>query len=86
MRSFEIPALGGFMLAEDTEEHRTLFGREGEQVLRFRSPAEAAEKACWALAHPAERARMAAAANRALTQGRNTYGDRLQQMLMAVPA
>jgi spore maturation protein CgeB len=81
MRSFEIPAVGGFMIAEDTGEHRELFGEEGDRVLFFRSPSDAAEKALWALARPRDRARMAEACHRALLAGRHTYTDRLQQML-----
>src|SRR5262249_31332555 len=54
MRSFEIPAIGGFMLAEDTADHREIFGPEGECVLYFASPAEAVSKAHWALRHPDE--------------------------------
>src|SRR5262249_24350592 len=44
MRSFEIPAIGGFMLAEDTREHRDIFGPEGQCVLYFASPDDAIEK------------------------------------------
>jgi spore maturation protein CgeB len=82
MRSFQIPAVGGFMIAEDTE-HRLLFGLEGECVLYFATPFEAAQKARWAIDHPIERRRMAEAAHRRITTGQNTYKDRLEQMLEA---
>ena len=84
MRSFEIPASGGFMITEDTEEHRELFGDEGERTLFFRTPEEAAEKSRWALAHPAERQRMARALREHIKLGRHSYRDRLQTMLEAV--
>lgn len=84
MRSFEIPAAGGFMLAERTGEHRGLFGPEGECVLYFSTPGEAAEKCRWALSHPAERQRMAAAAHARITSGRHSYRDRLQTILGAI--
>ena len=58
MRSFEIAALGGVMLAEDTEEHRDLFGPDGEAVVYFRNPDEAAVRARALLADAAERARL----------------------------
>ena len=86
MRSFEIPAAGGFMLAECTPEHRALFGPEGKCVLYFRSPGEAAEKCRWALSHPAERQRMAAAAYGRITGGGHSYRDRLQTIFSAVEA
>ena len=83
MRSFEIPAIGGFMLAEDTQEHREILGPEGQCVLYFTSPAEAIEKARWALKNPVERRRMARAAHERIITGHNTYKDRLEQMLAA---
>lgn len=86
MRSFEIPACAGFMIAEDTTEHRELFGPEGECVLYFTSPQDAAEKAGRALADPSARHRMAAAAHARITSGSHTYRDRLSAMLEAVPA
>jgi spore maturation protein CgeB len=81
MRSFEIPAVGGFMLAEDTPEHHEIFGAEGDKVLYFMTPETAAEKARWALANPHERRRMASAARQLISKGRHTYRDRLLQML-----
>jgi spore maturation protein CgeB len=81
MRSFEIPAIGGFMLAEDSADHREIFGPEGDCVLYFASLAEAISKAHWALRHPNERRRMAKAGHERVVTGRNTYRDRLEQML-----
>jgi spore maturation protein CgeB len=83
MRSFEIPAIGGFMLAEDTQDHRQIFGVEGQHVLYFSSSAEAIEKARWALSNPADCQRMARSAHERIVSGKNTYGDRLEQMLLA---
>ena len=84
MRSLEIAAIGGFILAEDSREHRELFGEEGECVLYFRQACEAIEKARWALHHPRERHRMAMAAHDRIVHGAHTYRDRLQQMLSYV--
>ncbi len=83
MRTFEIPAVGGFMIAEDTHEHRAIFGEEGARVCYFGTPEEAARKARWAAAHRAERSRMAAAAHALVTTGGHSYRDRLKAMLMA---
>jgi spore maturation protein CgeB len=81
MRSIEIAAIGGFMIAEETREHRELFGEEGECVLYFADGGQAIEKAKWAMAHPSEQRRMAAAAHARIVRGANTYRDRLQKML-----
>jgi spore maturation protein CgeB len=40
MRSFEIPAIGGIMLAPDTEEHR-LFFEDGREVFLFKDSGQA---------------------------------------------
>ncbi|MGA2590651.1 MAG: glycosyltransferase [Bryobacteraceae bacterium] len=81
MRSFEIPAIGACMLVEDTEEHREIFGTDGESVVYFRSIPEMIEKARWLLDRPAERQRLAAAAHARVVAGRHTYQDRLAAML-----
>jgi spore maturation protein CgeB len=86
MRSFEIPAVGGFMIAEDTAGHRDIFGEEGQCVLYFKTAQEAAEKSYWALNHPEERRRMAIAAHELVIHGGHTYQDRLLAMLSAIPS
>ena len=83
MRSFEVPAMGGCMLAEDTAEHRELLGPDGECVVFFRDEREMVEKARWLLDHPEERTRLARAAHARITGGENTYADRLKTMLGA---
>jgi spore maturation protein CgeB len=80
MRSFEVPACGGFMLAQRTPEHERLF-EEGKEVGYFSSPAELVDKVRYYLAHESERRRMARAAHLKVTTGKHTYLDRLQQVL-----
>jgi hypothetical protein len=83
MRSFEIAALGGCMLAEDTVEHREIFGPDRGAVVYFRTPREAAERARSLLAGPAERARLSAAVRERVSRGAHTYGDRLVSIFEA---
>jgi spore maturation protein CgeB len=81
MRSFEIAAIGGCMLAEDTVEHREIFGPDGEAVVYFRTAREAAERARSLLADPAERARLSAVVRARISRGAHTYGHRLVSIL-----
>src|SRR5262249_29660476 len=60
MRSFEIAGIGGCMLAEDTAEHRAIFGPEGQAVVYFRGAKEAAHRARALLRDSSERKRLAA--------------------------
>lgn len=83
MRSFEIAALGGCMLVEDTVEHRGIFGPDGEAVIYFRTAREAAERARSLLAAPAERARLSKAVRTRILRGAHTYQDRLGSILTA---
>lgn len=84
MRTFEIAAMGACILAEDTGEHREILGQDGEAVLYFRSIPEMVERARWLLDHPKERQRLAAAAHHRITTGKNTYADRLREMLRII--
>jgi len=81
MRTFETAAMGGCMLAEDTEEHRELFGADGETVVYFRSATEMVDRAKWLLNNDAERRRLTASAHARITHGHHTYADRLVTML-----
>jgi spore maturation protein CgeB len=83
MRSFEIAAVGGCMLAEETAEHREIFGSDGEAVVYFRTAREAAERARSLLADPAERARLSAVVRARISRGAHTYRDRLISILQA---
>jgi spore maturation protein CgeB len=81
MRSFEIAAAGGCMLAQDSDEHREIFGPEGEAVLYFRNAKEAAQRARALLADSSERKRLAANLHRRIVDGAHTYAHRLATML-----
>ena len=81
MRSFEVPVMKGCVLAEETPEHREIFGEEGEAALYVASPREAVEKIYRLLSDEEGRSRLAENAYRRITQGRNTYADRLREML-----
>jgi spore maturation protein CgeB len=81
MRTFELPAIGACMLTEDTEEHRGLFGADGENVVYFRTPEEAVGRLRWLVGHESERSRMSASAHKLVIEGKNTYRDRLETIL-----
>jgi len=59
-RTFEIPAIGGFMLHERNAEAQALFA-EGAECAMFSSGEDLAEKILYYLAHDEERRRIAAA-------------------------
>lgn len=81
MRTFEIAAIGGCILAEDTPEHRAIFGGDGEAVVYFRTPREAGDHGRRLLADASERARLRAGARALIVRGAHTYRDRLQTMI-----
>jgi spore maturation protein CgeB len=81
MRTFEVPAMRGCLLAERTADHQRLFGPENEAVLYFTTPEEVVDRVRWLLERPGERVRLAAAAHARITAGGHTYRDRLATML-----
>jgi hypothetical protein len=81
MRSYELPAMAACFVAEDTPDHRRLYGEEGDAVLYFATPSELVVKTRWLLDHDLERTRMASKAHATVVSGSNTYQDRLATML-----
>lgn len=81
MRTFEIAAQRGCMLAEDTPEHRRLLGLDGDTVRYFSGADQLVERARWLLDHAEERHRLARALHQRIAGSSNTYRDRLAMML-----
>jgi spore maturation protein CgeB len=84
MRSFEVPAMRGCPLSEDTEEHRMIFGDEGDCTLYFTTCEQMISKARWLLEHPAERDRLAQSAHQQVISQKHTYASRLRTILESV--
>jgi spore maturation protein CgeB len=81
MRSYEAAAIGGCILAEDTPDHRELFGPEDHAVRYFKSTPEMVKKAKMLVADPAVRRRLAVALRERVTGRSDSYADRLKAML-----
>ena len=83
MRSYEVPAMGGCLIAEDTADHRALFGPDGDAVAYFARPEDAIERVAALLRRDDLRRDLAQRARTIVTTGRHTYADRLESMLQA---
>jgi spore maturation protein CgeB len=81
MRSFEAAAIGGCILAEDTQDHRELFGPDDHGARYFRSHAELVEQARHLVSDANARRRLASTLRETVAGGRHTYADRLATML-----
>jgi spore maturation protein CgeB len=84
MRSFEIAAAGGCMLAQDTDEHREFFGPDGEAVVYFRDAKEAGQRARALLCDQSERRRLAVGLHHRIIGGAHTYTHRLATIIGTV--
>jgi len=78
-RVFDVPACGRFLLTDYRAQMEELF-RPGRESAAYRSPEEAGDLAAYFLAHPDERARVAAAANERV-RAEHTYGRRLTTLI-----
>jgi spore maturation protein CgeB len=81
MRSYEAAAIGGCILAEDTPDHRELFGPEDHAVRYFKSTPEMVKKAKMLVADPAVRRRLSLALQQRMASRSDSYADRLKAML-----
>jgi spore maturation protein CgeB len=79
-RSFEIPACGGFMVAQRTEEHRMYFEEDREAVY-FGSHEELIDKIRFYIGHDSCRERIAAAGYERVLRSAATYRDRALTVL-----
>jgi hypothetical protein len=79
-RTFEIPAIGGFMLADRSVEHLEFF-EEGKEAEFFGSEEEYADKLRYYLSHEEERARIAKAGHERCTHSGYSYDDRMKLVL-----
>jgi spore maturation protein CgeB len=82
MRSFEVPACGGFMLADRTDEHRELF-EENREAAFFATPEEMVAGIEKYLADETARDLIRRAGCAKIRGGPNSYVDRLAQLLSA---
>jgi spore maturation protein CgeB len=81
MRTFELAAVGACILADDTSEHRALFGPDGEAVAYVSNSTQAAARCRELLNSPAARQTMTENVRRLISQGRHTYAHRLSTLL-----
>lgn len=81
MRSLEAAAAGGVLVVEDTDDHRHLYGDDGECVHYFDTPARAAA-ICESLASDVVACRrLQNAVVQRITSNGHTYGHRLRAIL-----
>ena len=82
-RTFEIPACGGMLLADRSDEHREFF-EEGKEADYFDSAEELAEKASYYVTNESVRAKIAAAGLQRCHDGRYAYIHRMKNVLEAI--
>jgi hypothetical protein len=83
MRTFEVPACGGFLLTERTSDHQSWF-EEGKEAVFFESPAELEEQIRRYLPDAAARRRIADAGHRRLVEDGHRYQDRAARIVKVV--
>lgn len=81
MRTFEAPAMGACMLAEDTPDHRQLFGTEQRHVVLFNGTTDMIDKIELLIHDPSYRQQVAQAGHELIITGKHTYSDRLRTIL-----
>jgi spore maturation protein CgeB len=81
MRTFEAAAIGGCILAEDTPDHREIFGPHDYAVRYFRTAPELVQQTKALLVDHEARQRLSSQLRETFDRGRHTYAARLATML-----
>ena len=85
MRSVEFPAMGACLLVEDTEEHRVLYGGDGETVLYWKNEATLVAQAATLTSDPALNQRLGASLYAHMVlNGKHGYADRLKAIVSLI--
>jgi hypothetical protein len=80
MRTFEVAAMGGCMLVEDTQEHRQIFGIDGDAVVYFRTSEDAVTSARALLDDSVRRRALSERVRELVLHGGHSYTARLHEM------
>jgi spore maturation protein CgeB len=83
MRTFEVPACGGFMLAERTQEHLEIF-KEDEEIVCFSTVEELVDKVRYYSNNDRARQTIAKAGYERVLNDHHTYRDRLIEIFSLV--
>jgi spore maturation protein CgeB len=81
MRSFEAAAIGGCILAEDTEDHREIFGPNDRAVRYFNTIPELVNEARRLISDADTRQRLSVGLRERMASRHDTYADRLKAMV-----
>ena len=84
MRSYEAAAIGGCILAEDTPDHRELFGADNVAAKYFSTADELVSGALELLRNDAQRAEMSTQLSERMAHRQDTYASRLTTLLNTV--
>ena len=84
-RTIEIPACGGFMLHERTDEVGAILA-EGREAAYFSDDAELVDQCRYWLDHPERRMAVAASGHMKITAGAFSHHDRVREILEAAMA
>jgi spore maturation protein CgeB len=81
MRSYEAAAIGGCILAEDTADHRELFGSDDDAVRYFSTTSQLLQQVKLLLADEGTRHRLSLRLRERIKHRKDTYAHRLASML-----
>lgn len=84
MRSYELPYFGACILAEDTQEHRKIFGNDGESVIYYSSQDNLLLQIKKILKSEQLQKVMRKKAHNLIISNQNTYADRVSEMVARI--